>query len=101
MPVETPLPEQQTENPPENPRQSLWYERLWERVRDLWQRERSRQIALVIAFFLIPLLALLIVGGFYYLHYARVIDAQLRGGPFRDSVDIYGAPSVFSDGDGL
>jgi hypothetical protein len=30
-----------------------------------------------------------------------VIDTQLQGGPFRDSVNIYGAPSTLNDGDAL
>jgi len=44
---------------------------------------------------------LLIAGGFFYNHYSRLIDAQLQGGPFRDSLNIYGAPSTLSDGDAL
>lgn len=43
----------------------------------------------------------MVIGGLYYHHYSRVIDAQLQGGPFRDSINIYGAPVTFSDGDAL
>ena len=49
----------------------------------------------------IPAAAILLVGGGYYLHYAGLIDAQLKGGPFRTSLNIYGAPVVLSDGDAL
>ncbi|MDP9170840.1 MAG: penicillin-binding protein, partial [Acidobacteriota bacterium] len=47
------------------------------------------------------MLALLTVGGWYYHHYSNVIDAQLHGGPFRDSANIYGAPVILNDGDAL
>ena len=49
----------------------------------------------------VPLLALLIGGAWYYHHCAAIIDAQLQGGPFRNSVNIYGAPIVLHDGDAL
>jgi penicillin-binding protein 1B len=74
---------------------------LWASVLRLWQRLLIRRAALVITVLSIPLLAFLIVGAFFYNHYSRVIDTQLQGGPFRDSVNIYGAPSTLNDGDAL
>jgi penicillin-binding protein 1B len=47
------------------------------------------------------LLALLAVVGWYYNHCAHIIDAQLAGGPFHDSVNIYGASAIFTVGDAL
>ena len=45
------------------------------------------------------LLAVTAVMAGYYIHYAHAIDAQIMGGPFRDSINIYGAASVLSVGD--
>jgi penicillin-binding protein 1B len=47
------------------------------------------------------LLVLLAGLGGYYNHCAHIIDAQLAGGPFHDSVNVYGAPAVLTDGDAL
>ncbi len=57
-----------------------------------------RRAVLGIAATLLVLLATL---GWYYNHCAHIIDAQLAGGPFHDSVNVYGAPAVLTDGDAL
>ncbi len=67
----------------------------------LWQRRVRRKSALITAIVGVPLLVLLIAGGWFYIHYSRLIDARLGGGAFRESVNIYGAPIVFADGDAL
>jgi penicillin-binding protein 1B len=66
-----------------------------------WQRKLKRIIAVGSAVVLVLLVAFFAVGGWYYFHYSRLIDAQLKGGPFRDSVNIYGAPSTLNDDDAL
>ena len=50
---------------------------------------------------LIPVFLLFTVFGIAYEHYARIIDRHMEGGPFADSVNIYGAPFVVNDGDAL
>jgi penicillin-binding protein 1B len=49
----------------------------------------------------IPFLLAISTGAVLYLKYSRLIDARLRDGPFRDSVNIYAAPLVVSLGDPL
>lgn len=49
----------------------------------------------------VPLAVAIILTGVAYVHYAKLIDAQIAAGPFHDSIDIYGAPTVFNDGDAL
>jgi penicillin-binding protein 1B len=49
----------------------------------------------------ITLLLSLAAGTALYLRYSHLIDARLRDGPFRDSVDIYAAPLVVTVGDAL
>ena len=49
----------------------------------------------------VPLAVAVILTGVAYVHYAKLIDAQIAAGPFHDSIDIYGAPTVFNDGDAL
>jgi penicillin-binding protein 1B len=96
MPTETDLPEQKLR---ENRRPPYW-----RRLLRIWQRriERHRVLVVTIATIIaVPLLALLITGGWFYIHYSRLIDAQLQTGAFHDSVNIYGSPVVFSDGDAL
>ncbi|HZL56451.1 MAG TPA: transglycosylase domain-containing protein, partial [Bryobacteraceae bacterium] len=50
---------------------------------------------------LIPVFLLFTVFGIAYEHYARIIDRHMEGGPFADSVNIYGAPFVVNEGDAL
>jgi penicillin-binding protein 1B len=50
---------------------------------------------------LIPLCLFLTAFGIVYLHYARIIDRHMEGGPFADAVNIYGAPFVITEGDPL
>ncbi len=45
--------------------------------------------------------ACLAVFGFFYIRYARVIDARLAAGPFSDSLNIYTAPRVVAVGDAM
>ena len=49
----------------------------------------------------IPLLLAVVSGTVAYVRYSRLIDARLRDGPFRGSVNIYAAPLVLSPGDTL
>jgi hypothetical protein len=63
-----------------------------------WHRTRWLPVLAALS---IPLLAFLITGGWYYRHFSNVIDARLREGAFRDSVNVYGAPVVFNQGDAL
>ena len=88
MPPETEIagPSPEKSDQPETP----------ERV---WPRRLKRIVAVASAVILALMLAFGAVAGWYYFHYSRIIDAQMRGGPFRDSVDIYGAPSTVDDGD--
>jgi penicillin-binding protein 1B len=74
---------------------------IWAMLLRVWQHGAAQKAALIVTVFSIPLLALSIVGACFYYHYSRVIDAQLQGGPFRDSVNIYGAASTLNDGDTL
>ena len=64
-------------------------------------RWAKRSASWALAVLSTALLVLLIGGGWYYHHCAKLIDAQLEGGPFRNSVNIYGSPIVFHDGDAL
>jgi hypothetical protein len=57
-------------------------------VLGVWQRTAKRRVPLAIAVFSALLLPLLIGGGWYYHHCSKLIDAQLQGGPFRNSVNI-------------
>ncbi len=73
----------------------------WRRLTRVWGRKLRRKgprLALVAS---IPLTALMIVTAAAYLHYAKLIDAQIEAGPFHDSIDIYGAPTTFNEGDAL
>ncbi len=45
--------------------------------------------------------ACLAVFGFFYIRYARVIDARLAAGPFSDSLNIYTAPRIVAVGDAM
>jgi penicillin-binding protein 1B len=38
---------------------------------------------------------------YLYRHYSAMIDARLSAGPFQDAANIYGAPFVIAEGDGL
>jgi penicillin-binding protein 1B len=49
----------------------------------------------------IPMLLAILTGTVLYVRYSRLIDARLRDGVFRDSVNIYAAPLVVSVGDAL
>src|ERR1039457_2919833 len=49
----------------------------------------------------IPLLLAVVSGTVAYVRYSRLIDARLRDGPYRRSVNIYAAPLVLSPGDTL
>src|SRR5665213_1913547 len=89
MPLDTSVPEQTTEN------------RYRARLRLLWQRGFSRRTSWTILILSIPLLAFLIVAGFYYHRYSSLIDAQLLDGPFSNSLNIYGAAGILNDGDAL
>jgi penicillin-binding protein 1B len=80
--------------PAENPDESVAAEQPW-------QRKLKRTVAVASAILLVPLVIFLAVAGWYYFHYSRIIDAQLQDGPFRDSINIYGAPSTLNDGDAL
>jgi len=60
-----------------------------------------RWIAIFLVVCLILTFVLLATGGGLYFHYSRLIDAQLEGGPFRDSVNIYGASATLNKGDAL
>jgi penicillin-binding protein 1B len=71
------------------------------RLRRAWQRGFNRKSVFIITALSLPLLAILITSCFFYNHYSHAIDVQLQGGPFRDSVNIYGAPSTLNDGDAL
>ena len=73
----------------------------WQSLLRVWRRRIRRKSTLIISVITVPLVALLIAGGWFYIHYSHLIDAQLAGGAFRDSVNIYGAPIVFTDGDAL
>src|SRR5665213_1397863 len=89
MPLDISVPEQTTEN------------RYRARLRLLWQRGFSRRTSWTILILSIPLLAFLIVAGFYYHRYSSLIDAQLLDGPFSNSLNIYGAAGILNDGDAL
>lgn len=91
-----PLPSLLHEEPVENRQPARW-----RRVFRVWLRAARRKAPLVISLFLIPLIAVLIAGGWYYHHCSQIIDAQLEGGPFRNSVNIYGAPIALHNGDAL
>jgi penicillin-binding protein 1B len=43
--------------------------------------------------------AFLLVFGFFYLRYSRIIDQRLAGGPFSGSINIYTAPHTVAVGD--
>ena len=73
----------------------------WRGLARVWRRGLIRKGALAISVVSVPLLIFLIIGGWYYYYCSKEIDAQLKGGLFRDSVNIYGAPIVFNDGDTL
>ena len=36
-----------------------------------------------------------------YVHYSKIIDSRMQGGPFADAVDVYGAPLPAKDADAL
>src|SRR5580692_9056696 len=67
-------------------------------VRPIASQRRFRITAYAIG---IPLLLAILTGTVLYVRYSRLIDARLRNGPFRDSVNIYAAPLVVSVGDAL
>lgn len=73
----------------------------WRRVLRFWQHKAWRKRTLLFSVLVLPLLAGAAVFGIAYHHYAKVIDAHLRGGPFADSANIYGAAFVLSEGDGV
>ena len=82
-----------TNNLPEDPH---WYEKVWQRFIQSPHRNTIRTAAIAVV---VPIVAILMIGIAYYHHCARLIDAKLEGGPFRNSVNIYGAPIILSDGD--
>src|SRR5580692_6264506 len=67
-------------------------------VRPIASQRRFRITAYAIG---IPLLIAILTGTVFYVRYSHLIDARLRDGPFRDSVNIYAAPLVVSVGDAL
>jgi penicillin-binding protein 1B len=68
-----------------------------------WLRRIATRRRLVVAACIvgIPLLLAIFTGAVLYIRYSRLIDARLRDGPFRDSVNIYAAPLALSPGDAL
>src|ERR1035438_10541484 len=89
LPPEAPAPEVEAPSDPAIQKPPRWFERIFTRRR------------LVLSACIIGALILLVVGTFTvsYWKYSRLIDARLRDGPFRDSVNIYAAPLVLSVGD--
>ena len=73
----------------------------WKSVARLWRLRIFRKRYIILASVTIPLLALSITIGSFYLHYARITDEQLRGGAFQHSVDVYASPLVLAEGDGF
>jgi penicillin-binding protein 1B len=73
----------------------------WRRLSRVWQRQLCRKGPRIALFASVPLAIIMLVTGVAYHHYAKLIDAEIEAGPFRDSVNIYGAPAAFNDGDAL
>lgn len=73
----------------------------WQRLLRIWRHRAYRRRALIACILIVPVVAILITFGIIYHHYAGVIDAQLRGGPFKDSMNIYGSEFVLNQGDSL
>ena len=70
---------------------------------DRWWRRFSTHRAVRIAGWCVGALAIIfvIIFAIAYHRYAKLIDARLVDGPFRDSINVYGAPLVLSTGDQL
>jgi len=71
---------------------------LWQKFVQSPHRDPIRKVALWVS---LPALVLLITVGLFYNHYARAIDAQLQGGAFRSSVNVYGSQWTLTEGDAL
>ena len=50
---------------------------------------------------LIPLGVLAAIFCVAYVHYSKIIDSHMQGGPFADAVDVYGAPLPAKDAEAL
>jgi penicillin-binding protein 1B len=71
----------------------------WRTVARLWRWRLNKRSGIVFASVAIPLIGLACVFVAFYVHYARITDARLTGGPFQHSVDFYGSPVILSVGD--
>src|SRR5271155_5150480 len=75
-----------------------WGTRFLGYTRHIASQRRFRITAYAVG---IPMLLAVLAGTVLYVRYSRLIDARLRDGLFRDSVNIYAAPLVVSVGDAL
>jgi penicillin-binding protein 1B len=72
----------------------------WQAIARLWRRRLNRRSGIIVGTIAVPLIVIACLTGSFYYHYAKITDANLVGGTFKDSVDIYGSPLVISQGDG-
>jgi penicillin-binding protein 1B len=89
-----PSPEEQPESQPEESQWQVAFRRVF--TRNFYTPRRLVIAAWAVG---IPLAFAALILLVSYRHYAKLIDARLKDGPFAGSVNIYAAPMAVSNGD--